>query len=467
MVLFVILGALSKTRTLSREDKEDNRDKQYIIIEDRTRSEVTERIEDAMKLCDPTKKKYEFHVPSSGKAKYEPKMGHFCLPRIKGRFKKRSTEDPKTAKKAVRIFFILDVILRRLKENRFINQRKIFYIDQGLFMDQEFLEAWNKRKKWLLRNKEGYMLRSNKSKNKGLLRNKQEGSMLRSNKSKNEGLLRNKQGKKGLISKTYKLKKGLISQEDYNKEVKKAYTSNFLPLISEICILLETTRISMKISIPTRGYVVGEVKLCINGDESLSCEHGRIIPMKALHITKIETKGQIRFILIVEKFTIYSDLIDLGFHRKHKCVVITSKGFPDIATRSLVRKLSDELKVPIYGLVDMNAYGISILSIFMVGSQNRAFDNLHLSVPRLVWIGVVPSDVAKLPEIPSTPMTSTECAMLNTLKDLPHPQAHLFKDMLVFQYDVNIDSVVDYYGGIEQYLVDKIPEMAETGVTSS
>ena len=56
----------------------------------------------------------------------------------------------------------------------------------------------------------------------------------------------------------------------------------------------------------------------------------------------------------------------------------------------------------------------------------------------------------------------------NILKNLHHlyhldkskrTQAGIFVDLLENEYNVNIDAVIDYYGGIEQYLIPKIPEM--------
>ena len=54
---------------------------------------------------------------------------------------------------------------------------------------------------------------------------------------------------------------------------------------------------------------------------------------------------------------------------------------------------------------------------------------------------------------------------MNNLHHLYHSdkskrtQAGIFVDLLENEYNVNIDAVIDYYGGIEQYLIPKIPEM--------
>ena len=106
-----------------------------------------------------------------------------------------------------------------------------------------------------------------------------------------------------------------------------------------------------------------------------------------------------------------------------------------------------------------------ILSTFMIGSITRAFDNLDLSVPPIRWICVLPSDVTGLKHIPTTPVSSRDRTTLKNLHHLYHSdkskrtQAGIFVDLLENEYNVNIDAVIDYYGGVEQYMIPKIPEM--------
>jgi len=215
-------------------------DERYIIAQDRCLKTVIKRIKEAMRFYDPKESKYQFEVPSTKTPVYDPRMGHFCLPRIHGRSKRHSTQDPATAKKAMRIFFILKTILKNLRrKNPPMCQKEIFYKDLSLFKRDS-----NKKVK--------------------------------------------------------------DSKEEEEKEKNKDYKINFIPLIKKIGILLETTRFSLNISVTPKGYIIGEVKLYINGGERLSCKDGRVIPDKTFQINRI--KREIRFILIVEKYTMYSKL---------------------------------------------------------------------------------------------------------------------------------------------------------------
>ncbi|GFS28388.1 meiotic recombination protein SPO11 [Trichonephila inaurata madagascariensis] len=71
------------------------------------------------------------------------------------------------------------------------------------------------------------------------------------------------------------------------------------------------------------------------------------------------------------------------------------KGFPDVNTREMLRKLWDVLRIPILGLMDADPYGVEILSIYKYGSIAMSFDVEKLAVPEIRWLGLLPSDIEK------------------------------------------------------------------------
>ena len=70
--------------------------------------------------------------------------------------------------------------------------------------------------------------------------------------------------------------------------------------------------------------------------------------------------------------------------------------------------------------------------------------------------------------ISTTPVSLRDHTTLKNLHHLYHSdkskriQAGIFVDLLENEYNVNIDAVIDYYGGIKQYLIPKILEMVVT-----
>jgi len=62
------------------------------------------------------------------------------------------------------------------------------------------------------------------------------------------------------------------------------------------------------------------------------------------------------------------------FYHKYQCIIITAKGQPDVATRIFLSRIKAELQIPVLGLVDSDPYGLKILSVYMSGSKNMAYD---------------------------------------------------------------------------------------------
>jgi hypothetical protein len=63
-------------------------------------------------------------------------------------------------------------------------------------------------------------------------------------------------------------------------------------------------------------------------------------------------------------------------------------------------RITNELKIPVLGLVDSDPYGLKILSVYMSGSKNMSYDSASLTTPDIMWLGLRPSDYDKynLPE---------------------------------------------------------------------
>ena len=71
------------------------------------------------------------------------------------------------------------------------------------------------------------------------------------------------------------------------------------------------------------------------------------------------------------------------FYNKYPCIVITAKGQPDVATRMFLARITNELKIPVLGLVDSDPYGLKILSVYMSGSKNMSYDSASLTTPNI------------------------------------------------------------------------------------
>nr|XP_046253383.1 meiotic recombination protein SPO11 isoform X2 [Scatophagus argus] len=104
----------------------------------------------------------------------------------------------------------------------------------------------------------------------------------------------------------------------------------------------------------------------------------------------------------------------------------TGKGFPDVNSRLMVRKLWDTLHIPILTLVDADPHGIEIMCIYKYGSVAMSFEARSLTVPSVMWLGLLPSDLQRLrvPEDSLIRLTKRDESKLNSLLKRPYLTRH-------------------------------------------
>ncbi|KDQ57581.1 hypothetical protein JAAARDRAFT_130546, partial [Jaapia argillacea MUCL 33604] len=135
----------------------------------------------------------------------------------------------------------------------------------------------------------------------------------------------------------------------------------------------------------------------IQGNDS----EGMLIPI-AEEISHFQVDDSLVWVLIVEKEAVFQTLSRLKFASHPSLpgpgVIITGKGYPDIATRQLVKTLSDNLssKVSLAALVDGDPYGIDIMSVYKFGSASLRHENEKLAARRIHWLGIWGSELNEL-----------------------------------------------------------------------
>ena len=165
-------------------------------------------------------------------------------------------------------------------------------------------------------------------------------------------------------------------------------------VIRDLEVYLGLLREEMLILSKEKGKVVGNLVIR-SGDDTIDLSkmgHGAysIEPTPDL----IEFKDvDAEYVLVVEKDAVFQQLHRYGFWKKHKAILITSAGQPDRATRRFVRRLNDELKLPVYILADADPYGWYIYSVFKIGSITLSYESERLATPNAKFIGVTMTDV--------------------------------------------------------------------------
>ena len=96
---------------------------------------------------------------------------------------------------------------------------------------------------------------------------------------------------------------------------------------------------------------------------------------------RFETKA--KFILAIETAGMFQRLVKHGYWRQANCILVSMGGVPTRACRRFIRRLADELKLPVYAFVDCDPYGMfNIYRTLKVGSGNAAHINRYFCVPQ-------------------------------------------------------------------------------------
>lgn len=133
------------------------------------------------------------------------------------------------------------------------------------------------------------------------------------------------------------------------------------------------------------------------------------------------------FIIAIETGGMFQRLNHHRYWRNANCILVEMGGVPTRATRRFTRRLSEDLKLPVYVFVDCDPYGIcNIYRTMKVGSGSSAHVNKDFCVPKATFMGVTPQDIIDFQlEDATHPLLPVDIKRAkDALKNDPFFQAH-------------------------------------------
>ena len=167
------------------------------------------------------------------------------------------------------------------------------------------------------------------------------------------------------------------------------------PIIEDLEVSLGALREELHVFAKKAGTMVGNITVVDTGDE-IDCRRmgsgGYAIPSIVEPETLQFKKCEAKFVLHVEKNTVWSRFNEDKFWKMHNCILTEGGGQPPRGVRRLLRRLNEELKLPVYCLLDCDPWGHYIYSVIKQGSINLAFESQRMAVPDAKYIGLRASD---------------------------------------------------------------------------
>ncbi len=195
-------------------------------------------------------------------------------------------------------------------------------------------------------------------------------------------------------------------------------------IIEDLEVALASLREELGLFAEPKGAMVGPMTIVDKGDVidlSRMGSGGYAIPsIVEGEVIKFQ-KHKAKFVLLIEKGAVWRRFNEDRFWEKHKCVIVHGGGQPPRGVRRLLHRLNQELKLPVYVLVDNDPWGYYIYSVVKQGSISLAFESQRMAVPDARFVGMSSFDAEKfgLSKDVTIAVTVQDIRRANEIKNYP------------------------------------------------
>ncbi len=242
------------------------------------------------------------------------------------------------------------------------------------------------------------------------------------------------------------------------------------PIIEDLEVTLDSIREELHLYASNRGNMMGDLTINDSGQE-LNCSrvgrNGYSIPSIVEPQVLKFVKNNCKFILHVEKDTVFNRFVEDGFWKKHKCLLTHGSGQPPRGVRRMLHRLNDELKLPIYCLLDNDPWGYYIYSVLKQGSINLAFESKRMAVPAAKFLGLRSIDFDRCDLSPSVTIKLSDTDKKRARQIAGYPWFELkrawqkeIKKMLDNDFKLEVESLIskDISYVTEEYVPQRLKD---------
>ncbi len=130
-------------------------------------------------------------------------------------------------------------------------------------------------------------------------------------------------------------------------------------------------------------------------------------------------------VIAIEKGGLFTRFIEENVHRKYNSILVLTAGQAPRATRHFIRRLSEELNLPVFVFTDGDPWGMHIAMVIISGSANAAHLR-ELNTPDAKWSGVWATDIVNY-KLPTDPLDEVDVKRLCELMKDPRYKDPLWR----------------------------------------
>lgn len=241
-------------------------------------------------------------------------------------------------------------------------------------------------------------------------------------------------------------------------------------ILEDLEVSLGALREELHIFAKKKGTMIGNITIIDTGD-TIDCRRmgsgGYAIP-SIVEPDVIQFKQcDAKFVLHVEKDTVWGRFNEDKFWQKHNCILTEGGGQPSRGVRRLLQRLNRELGLPIYCLLDCDPWGHYIFSVIKQGSISLAFESNRLAIPEAKYLGIrsMDYDRCKLSDDVKVAMNDTDIKRAKEIAAYPWFQGHKgwqkeIQGMLDNGFKMEVESMITK--GVSYITEEYLPQRLKT-----
>ncbi|WP_321419057.1 DNA topoisomerase IV subunit A [uncultured Methanomethylovorans sp.] len=203
------------------------------------------------------------------------------------------------------------------------------------------------------------------------------------------------------------------------------------------------------------------------GDRTIHCqedigESGYQIPFNVENIEFLDHDAD--FIIAIETGGMYARLIENGFDEKYNAVLVHLKGQPARSTRRIIKRMSEELSLPVVVFTDGDPWSYRIFASVAYGAIKSAHLSEYMATPGAMFVGVQPSDIVEY-ELSTDKLTDKDVSALRSELSDPRFNTDYWKEQINLQLEINKKAEQQAFAGkgldfvTDRYLPERLTEL--------
>ncbi|MDW7727540.1 MAG: DNA topoisomerase IV subunit A [Candidatus Methanoperedens sp.] len=203
------------------------------------------------------------------------------------------------------------------------------------------------------------------------------------------------------------------------------------------------------------------------GERTMHCqdevgEAGYQIPYNVESVEFLEHDA--KFIIAIETGGMQDRLIENGFDEEYNAILVHLKGQPARSTRRIIKRMNEELKLPVVVFTDGDPWSYRIFASVAYGAIKSAHLSEFMATPEAKFIGVQPSDIVEY-ELSTDKLNDQDIGALKSELTDPRFDTPYWKEQINLQLKLKKKAEQQAFAGkgldfvTEKYLPERLGEM--------